>query len=360
MKTIFVPIEGKVYKVNQDTHIPSTLCNRPLGTSASLQKDPDNAAVLQTIFVNTIQQNNLKSNRELYLDMLEMIKREKITELLTIEDSFKIYIDYTLYVDNKIVDKSVVIKPVIPTDEVLPLGCGTNNELLYRRVKNVKSRVSFKVRNSLPYGVMNVRNQNYRVQINDIAVFQDFSPYREMHQSGYEVPYPQGSKNINLALSDCMLMYSTDNAGLVIQPLELNFAPRIVDIDVEVILGNPVVAYDDAEVKRLIAENIHHEYNPDDPEPPSPGPYPPIPPFPFDPHRPADGHDEADKHGHSDWYERATATNPGALLVVEDYILPTDYDPKTMVKKFIVYRDIPDIQVGEYVLYREGFDASLS
>ena len=70
MKTIFVPIEGKVYKVNQDTHIPSTLCNRPLGTSASLQKDPDNAAVLQTIFVNTIQRNNLKSNRELYLDML--------------------------------------------------------------------------------------------------------------------------------------------------------------------------------------------------------------------------------------------------------------------------------------------------
>jgi hypothetical protein len=225
---------------------------------------------------------------------------------------------------------------------------------------------------------MNQRKQNYMIQINDISIFQDFATYTDNHLSTFETPYPVGSKNVNSALDSCVLMYSTDAEGIIIQPVSLNFAPRTVNININVILGHMVVAYDSKEVDDIVKYNIHHKYHPDDPYPPCPpippcpppyppGPWPPgpFPPGPFpppmpDPHPTADGDDNPDAEGHSDWYERASETNPGALLVVEDMYEPQYFDPNTMIHKRKVIRDIPDIRVGEYVLYREGFEATLN
>lgn len=363
MKTIYVPIDGKVYRVNQDTHIPSILCDKQPGFSATLIKDPDNSTIVQAIDINTVLSNDkaAKTNRELYLDMLNLLREQHITEIPVINNNYKVYVDYSLFVEGKETEHSVVMKELQPLDMVAPLGCGTNSELLYRRVTDVKTRVSFKVRNTLPYGVMNQRKQNYRIQVNDISIFQDFGPFVPHHPSTFEVPYPVGSKNINNTLANCVLMYSTDAEGLLIQPVALNFAPRFVNIDINVILGHMVVAFDNLEVDRIVKENIHHKYHPDDPMPPIPpypGPGPIIPPP--DPHRPAEGDDDPGPDGRSDWYERATATNPGALRVVEDLFDPREYDAATMIHRWKVVRDIPDIEIGEYVLYREGFDAALS
>ena len=361
MKTIYVPVDGKVYRVNQDTHIPSLMCDKQPGFSASLIKDPDNSTIVQAIDINTALNGTTaaKTNQELYHDLIHMLKHNKITEIPVINSNYKVYVDYTLYVEGKETEHSVVVKPVQPPDMVMPLGCATNNELVYRRVTDVQTRVSFKVKNSLPYGVMNTRKQDYKIQVNDISIFQDFAPYVETHNSSFETPYPVGSKNINSALNSCVLLYSTNAEGIHIQPVALNFAPRFINIDINVILGHMVVAFDDKEVNKIVQDNIHHKYHPDDPIPPCPPPFPPGPMPPIDPHKPAEGDDDPDPSGHSDWYERATATNPGALRVVEDMFNPREYDPNTMIHRWKVVRDIPDIQVGEYVLYREGFEASL-
>ena len=78
---------------------------------------------------------------------------------------------------------------------------------------------------------------------------------------------------------------------------------------------------------------------------------------PDDGHKPADGSIEPDDDGHYDWYERCNSTTPYALLVVSDTIDHTSYVPEIMIKRSLVLADIPDIQIGEYVIYREGIDS---
>ena len=201
------------------------------------------------------------------------------------------------------------------------------------------------------------------------------------------------SQTISHGLEDMELVYSSDAEGIEFAPIEISFAPRKVQIAIDMVLANYVVCYDDSEIQEILDENMEKKYHPIPPVPPCPPyppvppcppyppvpptppyppipPHPPIPPFPPKPDDdkmfpedddkvPADG-DYEPRDGYFDFYERARKGNPNALLVVEDAIPDSVYEPKKMIKKAMVIRDIPDVRVGEYVIYRQAWSVDIN
>ena len=353
MKGIYEVIDGKIYRLQQKMGIPTSIAIKPLGVSTNLTIDKATSTVEQNVFINTIKRNGLKSNRELYFEMVDKIKKEKITEVTPIGNFFKVYIEYTLFEDDRPIETSAVIRPVMPLDQGILLGVATNNECVYRQVKTFSQPIDFKTRNTVPYGIMMKRARKYRLEIHNIALFQGFGE-PEIHESEYSNPYKINSVTINESINDMVMVYSSENEGIKIQPVDLTFIPRMVSIRLDLTMSDYIVAYNTADIDALIQINIKNKYDPD-PEPIVPDPDDPYPVVPKPDENPdSDGNEEPDDEGYFNWYERCNSTTPKAKVVVEDAMKQPLYDPTTMVHKYKVKKDIPDIEVGEYVIYREA------
>lgn len=357
MKAIYVRIGKNVYKVKQNTAIPTSLTFRTPGVSSSLNVDSYNKAVTQNVYINNLKKPGTKSNAELYRELVDYLKTEQITEIQEIQNYFKIYVDYTAYENGREIDRASVVRPIKPLDKAYMLGVATNNECVYRRVKTFNPSIEFKMNNTLPHGIMSTQKTGYALKINNIAIFQDFSVEPEIHESTYEVSYGIGSSTIQSNLDNMKMIYSTQNEGIDIQEISLSFVPRTIEIAMDIILADYIVAYNDNNITQILLENIEAKYPPEeDPpiapdEPEDPG----IIPDPDD--KPiADGDYTPDEEGYFSYYERCTETTPGALLVVEDLISDNLYNVDTMIKKSMVIADIDDIEVGEFVIFREALD----
>ena len=356
MKAIYTVINNNVYRVNQNTSIPSSLTFRSSGASTVLNVDPRAKAVDQHIIINTLKKPGTKSNSEMYEEMINYLKDSAITEVKVIQNFFKIYVDYTMFEDGREIEHSAVVKPIKPLDKVALLGVATNNECVYRRVKTFDPKLNFKVRSSLPFGIMQDKKSRYQFKINNIAIFQDFNSRNEIHESTYEVPYAMAASTIQANLNNMVMIYATQNEGIDIQPINLDFVPRVLEVSLEIILANYIVAYDNDSIDDIIRENIKDKYQedtetdiPDDGEDDGiliPG---------EETNTEADGKYEPDEDGFFDYYEICNETTPDALLVVEDLMPDNLYDSTTMIKKSLVIKDIPEIEIGQYVVYRESF-----
>ena len=357
MKAIYTILHDKVFKVNQDTNIPRTLTQKAPGASSTVNTDSATKTVTQFVTINTMKTTGTKSNRELYEEIVKYLKDKCVTDIKTIQNFYKIYIDYTVFEGNKEIEHSVVIKPMAPEDQLLPLGVATNSELVYRRVKMFETSVEFRLRNSLPYGIMESKKGKYTLKINNVCIFQDFAKQGEKHNSVYETSYSVGSETINHNLENMVMIYSSYNEGLEIQPVTLNFSPRSITVKFDITLCNFVVVYNDADINQILIENIKSKYEPDKggievPDDEEEGSL--IPDTESKPS--ADGEYIPDDNGFYSYYERCRETTPNALLVVEDLIPDSVYDVNTMIKQCMVVEDIPDIDINEYVLYVESLD----
>ena len=135
--------------------------------------------------------------------------------------------------------------------------------------------------------------------------------------------------------------------------LTLSFIPNRIAIVFNILLSDYCVVYDDTSINEIIEYNLSQKYNPGEiitPPWEDPGDVIPDP----DTSVPGDGDVLPDNEGYFDYYERCTEATPKALLVVEDEIDDGDYDVGTMIRISRVIKDIPDIAVGEYVIYREA------
>ena len=356
MKAIYTVINNNVYRVNQNTSIPTSLTFRSSGVSNTLNVDPRAKAIDQHIVINTLKKPGTRCNSEMYEEMLNHLTVNKITEVKTIQNFFKIYIDYTMIEDGREIEHSAVVKPIKPVDKVALLGIATNSECVYRRVKTFDPKINFRVRSSVPFGIMQEKRARYQFKINNIAIFQDFDSRNEIHESTYEVSYPMASSTIQANLNEMVMIYATQNEGIDIQPIDLDFVPRAIEVSLEIILSNYIVAYDHDAIDDILKENINEKYQQDtDTDIPDNGEDEGIL-IPGEETKPeADGTYEPDEDGFFDYYEKCSETTPDALLVVEDLIPDNVYDPVTMIKKSFVIKDIPEIEIGDYVVYRESF-----
>jgi len=358
VKAIYVKIGNKVYRVRQNTAVPTSLTFRAPGVSSSLNVDSYNKAVTQNIYINTLKKPGTKSNGELYTELVDFLRVNAITEIKEIQNIFKIYVDYSAFEDGKEIEHSAVIRPLQPLDKAVLLGTATNNECVYRRVKTFNPKIEFRLRNSLPHGIMNTQKRNYTLKIHNVAIFQDLSSNPEIHESTYDVAYSIGSSTIQSSLDDMKMVYSTENYGIDIQEISLSFMPRTINLDFDIILADYIVVYDDNTINKILVENIESKYptTDDDPVIPEDPEDPDIMIPDEDPNPDADGNYEPDVDGYFTYYERCKETTPNCLLVVEDLIPDGYYDTTAMIRVSKVKKDIPDIEVGEYIIFRESFN----
>lgn len=348
MKAIYTIVNGCIHKINQDTSVPKNIVTMPYTpythTSASL--DEGSKTVGANIWINTLDsQENTKSNSELYNEMIMYMKENKITHYDQLVNNFTIYIDYSICdLMGKELDHSVMIRGISPIDALYPLGVNEENECVYRRVKVFKPKIEFALKSNLPYGIMGTGKSNYRIYINDIMIFQNYGTADAncccgSHNSNESNAYTYGSHTIASSLDNKAQVYSSDRDGLVIAPIEVNFAPRKVVINFEITLSDYIVVYDSLTVDKVIEEII--QGGGDTPTPPCPKP---------DPDDPGDWYF---------YYERCNETTPDALMVVNDAYPELNFDKNKMVRITEVKKDIPDIVEGEYVLYVSAIITSI-
>lgn len=358
MKAIYTVLNNKIYRIDQDTSEPKILVPMPTKEHSVVNSDTTLKKVTATVFLNTMETTNIKSNKELYNMMKNTIERQKITEITDIYDRYMLLIDYQLFDSKCEICHNVVTKPASAQDAAILLGVAANNELCYRRVKQFDPIIEFAVANQLPLGIMKTADSEYHFKINDISIYQDTSKVPGCcHNSIYCTPYrSDDSSTIIESLSGYVRIYSTAAEGMQISDIDIGFIPKTIDLKINFTLASLIVAYDDADIKTLIQTIIANKYAPQ-PTPPSTGPDGDDETlFPGKDHIPADGDFRPNKDGWYDYYERCESTTPGALLVVENLIPDIAYKIDTMIKKKLVKKDIPDISVGEYVHYVEGYE----
>lgn len=356
MKAIYTTSHGRVFQINQDPAVPSVLFDADSGATAKISSDPRGRTVTETFTISTLDQPNPKSNREMVQNMCAYLRSHKITHIDVIQNRYKIFIDYSSMYDGHPLGNATLTRDVIGIDGVIPLGVAVNNEDVFRHAKQFKSDIKFTITNTLPYGIMSEGKMTFKMQINDIAIFEDFSPKKcDYHQSTYQTPYGYNDYTTYENLQNMQCIYSSKAAGIRFQTINLTFVPREVVISTDIILSNYIDIYNKAEIDKILEDNMRKKYPPH-PHVPHDHHYPRRM-FPErDKHKPADGDDNPrGRDGYYDYYTRCRKTNPNALRVVENNIPDELFDNNTMIHQWKVYRDIPDIRVGEYVLFVQGF-----
>ena len=360
-KAIYTFIGGKPYRIDQNTSIPTSMTFKQPGVNSNMNIDTATKAVTENVYMNMLKKPGTKSNAEMYKEFEQFLRDKKITEIPIIQNTYKVFIDYSIFDDGKEIDHSAIIRPIDPLDKVYLLGVATNNELVYRRVKTFNPKIDFKTGTQCPFGIIHNATKRYSLKINNIVIFEDFNPVASVNNSVYDMPYAIDSMTIQASVHGMMQIFSTEAEGIDIAPADLTFVPRFVSVSLEIILANYIVAYDHNTIEQILIENIENKYGPDDSDPDVPeDPENPGIIIPDEDKRPdADGDYTPDKNGYFAYYERCKETTPKALLVVEDLTPDQYYDISYMIKKSKVIKDIEDIEAGEYVIYRESFSTLL-
>lgn len=355
MKAIYTKIADKYYRINQETSVPTRISSRVPGATSSVKFDSYNKIATQIVNINNLEIPGTKTNRELVNMMKKELEDNKITQIDSIVDVYKIHIDYTVFADGKEIDHNIQIKPISYEDLVILLGVGTNDENVFRRVKNFKDTLELRFRAKVPFGLIQKKNKNICVKINDISIYQCIKDesFGHVHNSIYETPYSTNSSLVRSELSNSIMIYSSLESGIEFEDLVIPFLPNRIEIMFSIILTDYIVVYDDTTIDDIIKYNIEQKYNPESPTPPEEEDPPIIIPDEDD-KTDADGDYTPDEDGYYDYYERCQETTPNSLLVVEDLISDGSYNVNTMIKKSKVIKDIPDIEIGEYVIYRES------
>lgn len=353
MKAIYTKIAGKYYKIKQKTNIPTAVTAKIPGATSSVNTDSYNRVVTQTISINTLKHPGTKTNRENVDNMKKELLDQQITEIIEIPNKYKAHIDYSVFVDGREIDHNIQIKPVKHEDMVILLGIGTNDEDVFRRVKRFNDKIELRMTNRVPYGLMHNKKEDLSIKVHEISIYQEMIENDDnIHQSVYETPFTINSGIVRSELRDAKMIYSSSESGIEFEDLRIPFSPNRVEIDFGIILTDYNVVYDDTSINDILQYNIEQKYNPEPPNPPD-EPNPPII-IPDGENKPiADGEYTPDEDGYYNYYERCQESTPYSLLVVEDLISDGVYDVDKMIRKNMVIQDIPDIEVGEYVIYRE-------
>lgn len=261
MKSIYAFIKnGGLFKLDQNPRVPSNAILSAPGISSNVEVDRSNLVLEENIKLNNINVPNMKSNRELYLELVDYLKQEGITEIETLYDHFQIYIDYSIWEGDHEIEHLAIIRPLKPIDKIMPLGVGKNNELVYRRVKTFNPVIEFGTRNYYPLGITQTNRKKYAFQIHNLAIFQATEKPVNYHGSLCDTPFNVKSKTLCSTLDGMVTLFSTINEGITIQEARVDFTPRILRLRLDIILADMVVAYSDDEIKSILENNLELKY----------------------------------------------------------------------------------------------------
>ena len=256
MKALYTIIDSTLYQVDQIVRTPYVI-GKDMDNSSSLRYDEGRRRVSLQVWLDSFDQTRVKTNKAMYYEMIEALKENEITEIPPMQNTFKMTVDYTLSVKNgKEIDHSITVQTIKPIDAILPLGVAKNNELVYRFVKMFKKKIDFRFKDNIPYGIMKQPYEKYILTINNISIYEDTNTIEEIHKSLEERPFKYGSQTVESSLEFTKLVFSSMDAGISYYPVELSYIPRVINFDMEILLDNYIVAYDDNEVNKVLVENI--------------------------------------------------------------------------------------------------------
>lgn len=353
-KTAYQYVNGNYYVL---TELPCINNGKIIGripTRSVMSFNESESRVISSITINTIDCENLQTNKEQYDACVEQLRVKKIKQIDRIYNRFMMYMDYSVYdTDGKEIKHSVASNELKPIHTVYPLGITQDNEMVHHIVREFSENIDFSTKTTLPYGIMQCKKkERYQVVINDISIYQDLIDRTSIHRSSEGNCYAYGSHTIASSLENMVLIYSTNENGIVIQTIDVPYIPKKVSINLKILIDDIFFAYDDTEINSIIIDN-NTTPDPGDPTLPGGSRIPEGDKKPI-----ADGSLKPDENGFSDYYEKARSTTPGAYQVVYDEIPDDEYDIETMIKKYMVIADIPDIEIGEYVRYMRTMDIS--
>ena len=379
-------------------------------TSSSYSKEnPCDKSYSTNIKINTGDFVNKVSNEQLYLEMVDYIKKMKLTFIDTLYTTFKVSLDYSFTdAEGNIVDAGVIVNNFNTTEVVHLLDIDyQSNALNYRRGKLLEQRIPI-TRNITQgkYGMMSDVQNNYIFTINNIKVLgnvtdEDSDYYiQNLNASIIDKTMKPTSGTYQSVLNHNVELLDTSKLNIRFNPEEITFRPNVIFVNVSILLDTFCAVSDDGYIWSLIEENggtitddpyeypgtyrpvvnrpPHYCGNPPVyPRPPMYPPYPPyppvgttpIPPKPQKPWKPLppsveslvpedvkpeniipepDYNQNPGDYNENEWC-RANEYDTDKFTVVDDSISDEDFDEFTMVKYSDVVPYVSDILVGEYV-----------
>ena len=329
MKAIYTKLNDKIYRINMNNKRTPVNCLSMLEPQMDKEYLEYCGKVRLRYHLSTLKMD--KTNQEKFNELIDFLTTKKVTQIDTVEDFFSIAIDYSILdeMQREVLHNISIIPVLTNNDCVAPFGVTNSNECMYRQVKELfaKNEVHLDVRN--PIGLMHDIKDCTYFKINDISVFQDLYKMDTVHPSVKNVPYIYGSQTVVDTLKTKLPVFSTRGNNMDIPPVKFETVPRVLELDLGILLSDYTVVYDDETVNKVLIKNINERDQEDNPS-----------------------GDIIGVGGIPERYERCEEETPNALKVVEDLYPDETFDKTTMVRKSDVIGDIPDIALGDFVVLK--------
>ena len=245
------------------------------------------------------------SNAELYKEMVEKIKTEKITEIEPLSNVYRMHLEFKLVnaTTNDTVEEGSMVKDVNPRAVYFPLGLTDENEHVGRIAKTMQANFTRTYRSNTPIGVMRdhtLEKNEYVLIIKSIKVVQleasafSISPdkkpsngrigrrdnevvigshprRRPVGEFGRRPDCFRGHPSMNYSTDFYnqekyeVIIYDSVKEGISFNPIRFDEEPRIITINVDVDLNNYLVTADKSDIEIYLEENKKPEV--DDPTP---------------------------------------------------------------------------------------------
>lgn len=252
-------------------------------TGNQVRERIEGSTFIPEIFISNVEEN-VSTNGEMCYSTLAKIEKEKITELPVLHNRYRMLVDYQLYDEHehRIIDEGIITKPIEAINAMIPLGLDTEtDELVYRVVKKISSRIVLMYKEEVPYGIMKERRSSLSLRINRIEIQQVVDYSKDIELLPIKHPYDHHNKCHNSHLhyhhypnrkpydenpikfrEEFFTIYDSRAEGLDFSVINITMYPKKIIFDMQVLLNNYFFISDAHNIFSLIADNYNEKFPP--------------------------------------------------------------------------------------------------
>ena len=295
------------------------------------------------ISVKLFQDSMTSTNQTSYDDFITFLKENKVKELLKMTDTYKVFVDYVVYDGTmKIIEEGIKIHDMDAYNIIRLLPVDVNNIPEHKFGKEMKGVVPFRYTPVHSLGILTTAEHPRYFRIKSISVMAEVdhpttSDYKsKLNQTLIDTTISPWSPTISDIRNEMVEIFRSNAMTSSVIDLGTSYT-TLTELEISVsVLDGLFIPYTEEGIDLVLKENAGSEGEGGEVKPPTP----PCPPC------------EEDKFFAA--YERCNKNDADAGIVVSD----KDFDEGHYTGKAFKYSDvvknIPDIQIGEYVEYIES------
>lgn len=266
MKGIYCIYDNKLYReeAKQSVSCVGSIMNKSdyINKSDNLIKIEPSRKIKQFIELNDTLEKG--SNATRLEELKDTITNENIKNIHDLSYRFRVVIEYSIYDGYKLIEHSVVMKPVTFSEITMLNEINEDNEFIFNIIRMFKHKIIFTPRKHGGIGIIKEPVNEYKLKINDVRIHQFIKNKYQTNPSLYDFPHNPESGLLSVDLSNSIVIYSSKEASIDLKSVELKFIPREIEININVFLMSPVIIYDDTIITDLIQTNIDKDLVPDE------------------------------------------------------------------------------------------------